>query len=239
MRLHRFFFPFDFNQLKIEIQDKDLVKQIRAVLRLSIGDEFILFDGKLNEFKVKIEKIEKEKIEVLVLEKTKNSAELLLSSKVDLYCAILKKDNFEWAVQKAVEAGVENIFPLITKRTIKISFKRERLEKIIKEAAEQSGRGMIPKISEPLKFSEALKLTKENKFNILFDLRGEPFSAFLGFSPKSHFNVFVGPEGGFEEEEIKAAKELNFKIFSLGPFVLRAESAVLVACYLAKNCFFR
>jgi len=238
MRLHRFFFPFELNQLKIEIRDKDLIKQIRAVLRLNIGDEFILFDGKLNEFRVRIEKIEKEKIKVLVLEKTKNSAELLLRQKVNLYCAILKKDNFEWAVQKAVEVGVENIFPLITKRTIKFSFKKERLEKIIKEAAEQSGRGIIPKISEPLKFSEALKLISENEFNILFDLRGEAFSSFWGLSPKSYFNVFVGPEGGFEEEEIKLAKELNFKIFSLGPFVLRAESAVLIACYLAKNRFF-
>jgi 16S rRNA (uracil1498-N3)-methyltransferase len=239
MRLHRFFFGFDLQQKIIEIIDKDLIKQIKNVLRLRVKDEFILFDGKFNEAKVRIEKIKKERIEVSILETFKNKNELLYPWQVNLYCAILKKNNFEWAIQKAVEAGVNRIFPIITKRTIRTSFRKQRLEKIIKEAAEQSGRGIIPQISEPLDFFQALKLSEKAELNILFDPTGEKINRYFDFVVRDQINIFIGPEGGFEKRETELAKEFGFKILNLGPFILRSESAVLVSCYLAKNCFLR
>ena len=134
----------------------------------------------MNEAVAKILLLAKDKAELEILETIKNKNES--ENHVNLYCSILKKENFELAVQKAVEVGVKEIIPIITARTVKLGLNHERLNKIIKEAAEQSGRGVLPKLDEAIIFDEALKLAKENDLNLFFSSR---------LSPTWTFNVQV------------------------------------------------
>jgi 16S rRNA (uracil1498-N3)-methyltransferase len=162
---------------------------------------------------VEIEKVAKDKIG---------------EKKVTLFCAVLKKENFELVVQKATECGVSKIIPIITARTVKTGLNLERLQKIAREASEQSGRSTVPEISEPISFDESLEMTRQNDLKILFDISGK----FLGKTSKNSPAIWIGPEGGWTPEEIKKATQNNFKIASLGPNTLRAETAAIVATYM-------
>ena len=151
---------------EMSTNDTDFINQAKNVLRLKAGDKLILCDGNLNEAVAEIVNLNKESAELKILESYKNKNEP--EKHVVLYCSVLKKENFEWAVQKAVEVGVKEITPTITARTVKLGLNRERLEKIIKEAAEQSGRGVLPKLNEAIIFDEAIKSSKENGLNLFF-----------------------------------------------------------------------
>lgn len=237
MRLNRFFGDFDLAQKILRISDGDFLHQVKNVLRLGAGEEIILADGQGKEAIAKISRYGKDFAEIEILEVKQNQNEP--EKRVILYCSILKRENFELAVQKAVEAGVSEITPIISGRTVKTGLKYDRLEKIIKEAAEQSGRGIVPVLREATKFNDALAGAKENTANILFDLSGAKFvrsdCTNLGQQEKIRVGIFIGPEGGWSEEEIGAAKEAGFKILSLGKLTLRGETAAIVASYLVYN----
>lgn len=259
MRLHRFIGNFDLSQKQIVINDADFINQIRNVLRFKIGGELILCDGKMNEAHARFTELGSSVSKLEVLKVYKNETEP--ENYVVLYCPILKKENFEWTVQKAVEVGVKEITPIITTRTVKLGLNYERLNKIIKEAAEQSSRGVLPKLNETINFNEAVSETKnKNEINLFFNIGESP----LG-SRTFKFNkigVFVGPEGGWTEEEIstvaaleipsltpnenkfsldgslgiiKKAQSNDFTLVGLGNTVLRAETAAIIASYLTAN----
>ena len=232
MRLNRFFVNENLKVGNIIVSDSDFINQAKNVLRLKAGDKLILCDGNSNEAIAEIVNLNKEFAELKILETCKNKNES--ENYAHLYCSVLKKENFEWAVQKAVEVGVKEITPTITARTVKLGLNRERLEKIIKEAAEQSGRGVLPKLNEAIIFDEAIKSSKENGLNLFFQA-GYPL---LGHSMSKFekIGVFVGPEGGWTEEEIKKAQSSNeFTIVGLGKTILRAETAAVIASYQAVN----
>ena len=142
MKIHRFIINKNIREGVLEIEDKDLVKQIKSVLRLKEGDKVLISDGNMNEALTKIIKIKGDIIEVEIekIESNKNEP----SANVSLFCAVLKRENFELVVQKATEVGVKEIFPIITSRTVKTGFKKDRLEKIITGPREQPGRGTVP-----------------------------------------------------------------------------------------------
>jgi len=201
------------------------------------GDIIILSDGKGDSAEVTIASMSPNKITGIV---NKNSFARTVLAKtktrnVNLYLAILKKENFELAVQKAVECGVSNITPIITERTIKTGLNIPRLEKIILEASEQCGQDIVPTLSPILKFEDAL--TDGAKFDekIIFHLGGNPYT--INQKAKS-ISIFIGPEGGFTDKEITLAKESGYKVASLGPLVLRGETAAIVATYLAVHTLF-
>lgn len=231
MRLHRFIGNFDFNQNKIIVTDENFINQAKNVLRLKVGDELVLCDGKMNEARAKIFILTKDKAEFAISETTKNENEP--ENNVILYCPILKKENFEMAVQKAVEVGVKEIVPIITTRTVKLGLNKDRLEKIIKEAAEQSGRGVLPLLREPINFDEAVTEAKnKNEVNLFF----HPNSLTIDIECRyKRIGVFVGPEGGWTEEEIKTAQSNDFMLVGLGNTILRAETAAMIASYLTAN----
>src|SRR3989344_1862636 len=232
MRLNRFIGNFDLSKKELSITDTGFINQAKNVLRLKASDKIILCDGNLNEALAEIINLNKEFAELKILESYKNQNES--DNYVVLYCTILKKENFEWAVQKAVEVGVKEITPIITARTVKLGLNRERLEKIIKEAAEQSGRGILPKLNEAIIFDEALKSAEENDLNLFFQAGYPPLGHSMSKFEK--IGVFVGPEGGWTEEEIKKAQSSNgITIVGLGKTVLRAETAVVIASYQTIN----
>src|SRR3989344_1684412 len=154
MRLNRFFLNIDLDSPKIRITDLEVLNQVRNVLRLKSGDQFVICDGKLNEALVSVDTFNKDSIEAEVLSVNRNQNEP--ERHVVLYCSVLKKENFELVAQKATEVGVKEIVPIITERTVKLNLNIERLEKIIKEAAEQSGRGIVPVLHKPIEFEKAL-----------------------------------------------------------------------------------
>jgi len=240
MRLNRFFVNENLNARDITIRDTDFINQIKNVLRLKIGDKLILCDGNLNEAVAEIVNLNKEFAELKILESYKNQNEPASPAggperNIVLYCSVLKKENFEWAVQKAVEVGVKEITPIITARTVKLGLNKERLEKIIKEAAEQSGRGILPRLNEAMDFDRAVDLAKNNNdLNLFFNIGGKNVQHSM--SNISKIGIFVGPEGGWDEEEIKKAQSSNgFTIVGLGKTILRAETAAVIASYQTVN----
>lgn len=230
MRLHKFFIKEDLSRKDIILKDAGLINQIKNVLRLKPGDEIILSDDRLTEAIAKIVSIKEKMLAVSIAATRQNTNEP--KNHAILYLAILKRENFEIAVQKATEVGIKEIVPIITKRTIKLGLKNERLEKIIQEAAEQSNRGKIPVLEESIPLESAFNHARGNNLNLFFHPVGQPLPP---TGDKNRIGIFIGPEGGWDESEIILAKNSSFQIIKLSPLSFRAETAALVASYIINH----
>lgn len=229
MRLHRFIGTFDLSAEQLIVDDAELSSQLSKVLRLKSGDEVILCDGNGFEARAEIRSIRATSASFKLGKKERVVSEP--ESSVTLYCSILKRENFDLVVQKATEVGVKKIVPLICERTVKQELKADRLAKIAKEAAEQSGRGVVPVIGAPLSLSDAF--TEGAKYGelFLFDPTGAPLSS--ATSTARTVALFVGPEGGWSDAELGLAKQSGMQIVSLGALTLRAETAAIIASFFA------
>ncbi|OGI98614.1 hypothetical protein A3H53_01195 [Candidatus Nomurabacteria bacterium RIFCSPLOWO2_02_FULL_40_10] len=232
MKIHRFIINKDLVEGRLEVVDNELFNQLKNVLRLGVGSKVSLADSKGREALAEIKGFKKGSIELQLQEAFRNDKEP--AREVTLYCSVLKRENFELVVQKATEVGVKRIFPLVAERTVKLNLKMERLQKIIKEAAEQSGRAVVPILYEPVSFKGAVTHAKENSLNLFFDISGVSLKKNLG-AQKNSIGVFIGPEGGWTAKELESARESKFEIVSLGKLTLRAETAAIVASYIAVN----
>jgi 16S rRNA (uracil1498-N3)-methyltransferase len=233
MKIQRFIGNFDLSQKSLEISDKNFINQIKNVFRMKAGNIIFLIDGKSEEAEAEIVKISTDQINLKILNTRKNENESPVYG--ILYASILKKQNFELVAQKAVETGIKEITPLITARTVKTEIDQERLKKIIKEASEQSERGILPKLSLPMNFKEALEISKDNDANFIFDQIGALAAKDIKVKAGNKIGIFIGPEGGWTEEELALAKNKGFVIVSLGKTILRAETAAIIASFLAEN----
>ncbi len=234
MRLHRFIGDFDFSKKPFRVTDGELLNQWENVLRLRPHGQIILADGRLNEAVAEIKSISKDLAELEIGAISKNEKEPPIAT--SLFCAVLKKENFELVVQKATEAGAKEIIPIITGRTIKTKLNLDRLEKIAKEAAEQSGRGIVPAIGSPISFEEAMKHARENNAPLFFEPGAPLFDAArLKNSGAKSASVLVGPEGGWDDSEIETARKQDLKVVGLGGLTLRSETAAVISTYLVAN----
>jgi len=230
MKLHRFITDFDVHARRFVIGDLKIVHQLHTVLRLRPGEAIMLSDGKGMEARATIVAYTKKGCEVDVTTIRKNENEPAV--RVALYASLLKKENFEFVLEKATEIGVSEIIPVIVRRTIKLALKEARAEQIIREASEQSGRGGVPKLFEPMNLQQAFQHAKKNSVNLFF----EPTAPYLARSPRApSIGVCIGPEGGWDQSEIEEARKADFLLSSLGPLILRAETAAIVASYLAVS----
>lgn len=230
MKLHRFIDPeFRLSDRHINIDNSEIVHQIAHVLRMKTGENIILCNGEGKEALVEITDIQKTKIQVVVKEKFKSIPEP--ERKVTLYAAVIKGEHFEMIVEKATEMGVSEIIPIITHRTIKLNLKMDRMYKIIREAAEQSGRGVVPEIWEPISFKEALNRAKAHDKNFFCDFNSPTLSPEM-LKDISSVSCFIGPEGGWDDSEREMAKKESFTFISLSNFIFRAETAAITATYL-------
>ncbi len=227
MKVHRFIGPYDLRATEIVLEN-DAARQMTAVLKLRTGERVVLCDGQGREAEYELLDIAKGEVGLVRMGEARR-VETEPPRFVALYAAILKRENFEWAVQKATECGASEIVPLITDRTIKKDVKLERLSEIAREAAEQSGRGVVPAIMEPMKFEEAIRSAKGEK--VFFDAVGAPLMT-PGRDESRPYTIFIGPEGGWTPEESEIAKRAGATIASLGPRVLRGETACAIAVYL-------
>lgn len=230
MRLHRFILDLDLSADQLVISDRETTNQVRNVFRMEAGDPFIVCDGKGTEATVQVVSDEGTIVANVIDRKAVDTES---SAKVSLYCAVLKRENFELAVQKAVECGVSAIIPVISSRTVKLGVKIDRLQKIAREACEQSGRGIIPEISEPMSLRLAIVHAKSNADNFLFEPGSPDFQK--PSVPSGTTGLFIGPEGGWDPAELELMRAASFTPANLGPRILRAETAAIVATFTATS----
>lgn len=210
----------------------DDAKHIKKSLRMKPEERLVVCDGKGNDFLARINKLENDAVLIdLVSENSINGEPAI---RVNLFTALTKGEGFEYALQKCVEAGVYSIKPMNTERTIvripdsKIDKKYERWNRISSEAAKQSGRSLIPQVSYPTEFSEAIKSINTDDMSMICYV-GEGSLSIRGLLQDNgearNINVFIGPEGGFSEKEWKMAVDSGIKSVTLGKRILKAETA--------------
>lgn len=241
MTLHRFFVQHDSIKFEKVYFNSETSKQITKVLRLRKGDRVIVLDGTGLEYEIELEQMISDAVVGKIIHKSTNSAEPNIF--VTLYQALTPRDKFELVLQKATEVGVSKFVPIETKRSlVKVGDlkleKFERYQRIIQEASEQSERGVIPLIEQPMKFEDAInQAVKEDLTLIAWE--GEQENSLKSELNKienvTKVSIFIGPEGGFEEGEIEYGKSKGAKTVSLGPRILRTETAGIV---LTANILF-
>lgn len=225
MRLHRFFVAPDELELtqSIWVNDLRLKNQWLKVLRYRQGDQLVLFDGIRTERLYKIAEIEPNG--GLRLELVTEFERKLPDRQTYLFFSLLKKDKNEWVLQKCTELGVTNFVPILADRSEKTGFNKERAEKIVIEAAEQCGRSDIPDIREPITLDNAVKAYKDSVQLMVCDETLEQNEQ-LSESP---VGIFIGPEGGWTDEELRIFESSNVGHLHLGKLTLRAETAAVAA----------
>lgn len=220
MRLHRFFTKEQLAEGKIvTLHDESLAHQLRSVFRFRPGDEVVLFDGSGFEYVSSLVKISTHTVDLTINEK--RSTCFVPQKKVHLGVSILKKNNFEWVLEKCTEVGVACFTPLISERTEKKNIDIVRAKKIIIEASEQSGMCAVPDINEVASIVDFLK--KQTVPVFAFDVSGA--LSYKDILSHKDLCVLVGPEGGWSEREITEMKHYGVQIVSLGGQTLRAETA--------------
>ena len=203
-------------------------------LRMRLGETLILCHDGL-DYTCKIVGFERDAVLVELLSVQPCAAEPNVA--VTLFQGLPKGDKMDLIVQKAVEVGVGAIVPVVTKRCISrpdeknLHKKVQRWQKIALEAAKQSGRGIVPKVLDVQDFPQAVTLGAQLEEAILFYEGGGALLKTLLQQAKS-VAIFIGPEGGFEDDEVKCAVEGGVSICSLGNRILRTETAAIVASAL-------
>ena len=224
-----------------QISDKDIVitgtdvNHIRNVLRMTPGEEVTVSDGQGMDYFCRIAELTKEEVRLDIVDSWHSFVEL--PTKIYLFQGLPKADKMELIIQKAVELGAFSIIPVETKRcVVKLDVKKAakkvvRWQQIAESAAKQSKRMLIPEIHEVMTYKQALEFAKQ------LDVKLIPYELAKGMKetreilseikPGQSVGIFIGPEGGFEEEEVAKALEAGAHAITLGRRILRTETAGL------------
>ncbi len=240
--MHRFYCPqADFASKVIQIVDSHEIHHIKDVLRLKKGDEACVFNGKGGEALTTIGEVGDNAVRLQVRSVRQKGKEG--KPRIILACAVPKKAKFEFILEKATELGVDVLIPLKTKRTEVIftedkqRTKQERFQKVVLNAAKQCGRADIPRISRMTPLAEALKGLDPQGLSVIPSLNGHnpPIREVLDLHQKPVSVTFlIGPEGDFTPDEVALAKEYGCIPVSLGPTVLKVDTAALAVLALAN-----
>jgi 16S rRNA (uracil1498-N3)-methyltransferase len=210
----------------VTVTGDELHHSVRVV-RVRQGEEVEVFDRAGRVAKGVVESLERDRAVIRVGDELPSR-----EAKLDLHLAmaIINLEKFELVLQKATELGVKSIIPLVTERIEmrreRYAGKHERWKKIVFEAVKQSGRSLVPVIEEPQDFAEVVK---REGTKILFDADREPSP----WPPSlASVIVFIGPEGGWSDDELDLAHSHGCAVARMGPRRLRAETAAIVACAL-------
>jgi len=236
--MHRFFVPEKSVDAGKVLFSGQQAHQIRSVLRLKVGDNIIMLDNVGYEYEVTLTKVTKDRTIGKILQKRTASGEP--RTQITLYQALLAREKFEHVLQKCTELGVSEFVPIITERTIvrdaeKIDRRKlTRWRRIITEAAEQSGRGRIPQLQPAHRFNNIVSNLGEFDHCLIASPNGQSLRQILRESDTKpvRIGLFIGPEGGFTEAELKACCEAGAKRVGLGERILRTETAAVVASAL-------
>lgn len=204
---------------------------LSQVLRQRIGNSLLLFNGDGNEYSAQITRIEKKQVTVQIDRLI--AAQLRSTLSFSLFIGISRGERMDFALQKAVELGIDSITPLVTERTVvklqgsRLDRKMDHWLKIIIGACEQSGRNYLPHLERPITL-QSLYTHQLPGLSILLDHQGE-HSLNQMEQPDKRVNLLVGPEGGISENEQRHLRDNGFIATRLGPRVLRTETAPLAA----------
>lgn len=211
------------------------VNHIANVLRMKQGEELWISDGGKCEYRCTIEAFEPDEVLLHIIYSQEPDYEL--PSRIYLFQGLPKADKMELIIQKAVELGAYEVIPVETRRCVvkldgkKAAKKVDRWQQIAESAAKQSKRMLIPHVHEVITFKEALKYAESMDIRLIpYELaKGMPETKEIlaAIEPGQSIGIFIGPEGGFEEKEVKAAIEGGAKPITLGRRILRTETAGL------------
>ncbi len=218
--------------------DGENARHLIKVLRIKEGDGLILCDGDAFDYDATVKSVSKDCLEAYLIKKYENPAEP--ATKITLFQGLPKGDKLSYIVEKSVEAGVCEVAPVLLKRSVAKSNKKDfakkadRYRKIAESAAKQSNRGIIPTVSELHSLDEVI-LRRD-----AFDLLLMPYECEKDASLKSALSscpnaknvaVIIGPEGGFDEEEAQLLTKAGFCSVSLGTRILRTETAGIASIF--------
>ncbi len=219
------------NELILEGED---AHHLTRSLRCKVGETVTICDGVGTDYICEITEIESERVHLSVITKTASLSEANID--ITLYQCYPKSDKLDLVVQKAVELGVKRIVPVISQNCIanptgkNTENKIERLNKIALAAAKQSGRSYIPIVSPIVSFEEAIAQMSSDDLALMFyEKSKKPLKKILSENNFLSISILVGPEGGFSVVEVEKAKAKGIKSCSLGPRILRCETAPIAA----------
>ena len=240
--MHRFFVsPESFFGDEVIIRGPD-VNHIRNVLRLKAGDRIVVLDGAGQQYQICLKQVLKDEVREEVVDKQTFQTESQV--KIWMGQALIKGNRFDNLIRKSVELGVHAIFPLNAERCVarlnpgEAEKKIERWQKIAQEAAKQSGRVAVPKVNPQISSVQAFcEGTRDCDLKLVFweqecqtrirDLETKKQVASIAF--------MAGPEGGWAGSEIDSIRQHGFQTVTLGPRILRADSASLVILAILQN----
>lgn len=238
--MHRFFVsPDAINGDTVFISGEDLVHMVQ-VLRFKAGDHLLVFDGTGPEHEVELVSVEKNRAVGRIIRTYKPDTEP--ETRVILFQGMPKSDKMEWIIQKTVELGVAQIVPVITRYSVvrNADGKQKRWNRISREACKQSGRVLIPEVQEPVEYCRVLgmwrSISSDESSGLslpVFCYENETEKCLKDLLKCYNINcvktvgIFVGPEGGFSEEEIRLAKDYGIIPVGLGNRILRTETAAI------------
>jgi len=208
-------------------------QHISRVLRMKKGDEVTLCDGEGNFYEAVLIDFSEKVVTAEIL--SSRRAETEPEVQITVFQGVPKNPKLETIIQKLTEIGAVRLVPVDTKRAVAKLDKEnkvDRLRKIAREAAKQSKRGIVPEVLSPVSFKEAVKMATEADLALIPYEEEREVSlkkALSGKTPKT-VSVMIGPEGGFDSEEVKLAMDSGIASVTLGKRILRTETAPLVVC---------
>ncbi len=236
MSHQRFFIPGTHFRENAVILPENVQNQVKRVLRLDPGDKIIILNDSGVEFVVQLVVDASGNYSGKIVSEQPNQAEP--GVQIWLYVSLTQREKFEWILQKGTETGVSAFCPFISRRSLiqksaGFDKKRVRWESILREAAEQCGRGRVPVLQTPTNLKDAISQADNTHESSLTALVQEDQTgledALIGFTGKGSLGLFIGPEGGFDDDEAVMMQKTGLHSFSLGPRVLRMETAAILA----------
>ena len=234
--MHKFFTAKELINENVGKIIGDDVKHIMKVLRLTSGEEVVLNNCEGTEYLATINSVNKQEVTLNIIKTIEGSNESDI--KITLYQGLPKSQKMDLIVQKGTELGVYEFKPVITSRVdvkLKGEFKKlDRLNRISLEAAKQSKRSIVPKVLEPMDFNDVLEAYENAEGFGIKTLINNLRKDNINLRDIKTVGILVGPEGGFEEEEIVKLKDKGAHIITLGKRILRTETAGFVAASLIQ-----
>jgi 16S rRNA (uracil1498-N3)-methyltransferase len=216
----------------------EIAHRLARVLRLKHGDRVVLSEGGATEYEVQLKDMSARAITATVTAERAAPAEP--SVNLVLYQSLIRANRFDLVLEKGTEIGVSRFVPLVPARGQiqdgnPSENRLERWRRVIVEAAEQSGRGRPPQIVAPMRFEDAVGSAEGIRLLPYEGERGQALGAYLRTLEQKPdiVSIFVGPEGGFETAEVDLARDLGLTLVTLGPRILRSETAGIVATAIA------
>lgn len=241
VHMHHFFLPAELlTQADRVTLPAETAHQVARVLRLRPGETIVALDNAGNACDLTLIQVSADAVtaEITARRAAPNEPALHLT----LFQSVLKKDNFEWVLQKATELGISRIVPVLTERSIATYTqevglqKRTRWLRILTEAAEQCRRGRIPTLDKPVLYEDSLSQAADltAAFIPWEDATDQPLTTAVpaDLPPAARLGLFIGPEGGYTPGEIELARQHGVTPVTLGPRILRAETAAIAAVTL-------